>query len=260
MTGTRVVAPRPEPLLILGAGLAGLSMACALLEEGVRAPIVVIDRRTRWDRDRTWCLWQTRPTRFAELASHRWNAWRITAGGRSGVARSRRHPYLHLDSATVYAHALARLAEAPNVELRAGEAVLDVSWDAGAPQVHTSTGHHAAAAVFDALGPGSPLLRSVPRGSVELAQRFLGWEVELDIPVFDPAVATLMDFRGDAMGGLRFLYVLPFSRTRALVEDTSIGGRAVAPPLRRAALEADLREGHAALAVVGDQLKADANE
>jgi lycopene beta-cyclase len=229
-------------MVILGAGLAGLSLACALLEEGVSEPIVLIDRRTRWERDRTWCTWASETTSFAELAGHRWTAWRIAAHGHEAVARSSRHPYLHLDSRDVYEDALDRLARARNVELRSGEAVLEVRGDGESPSVSTTAGTIEASAIFDALGTASPLLRRQPPGEIELAQSFLGWEVELEAPAFDPGVATLMDFRADDHGGLRFIYVLPFSATRALIEDTSIGVRWPTPAERRRVLETELRE------------------
>jgi Brp/Blh family beta-carotene 15,15'-monooxygenase len=53
-----------------------------------------------------------------------------------------------------------------------------------------------------------------------------------------------MDFRagGREDDGLRFMYVLPFTPTRALVEDTSLGGGARSPDDRRAAIAAHLRD------------------
>jgi lycopene beta-cyclase len=119
--------------------------------------------------------------------------------------------------------------------------VLDVSTGRERPVIETSAGTHAASTVFDALGPGSPLLRGQAPGEVELVQSFLGWEVELEAPRFDPQLATLMDFRDDGRRGLRFLYVLPFSPTRALIEDTSIGRATVPPAERRELLEQELR-------------------
>jgi lycopene beta-cyclase len=229
---------------ILGAGLSGLSLACALLEAGVSEPIVLIDRRTTWERDRTWCTWASESMRFGELAGHRWAHWRITAGGAEALGGSSRRPYVHLDARDVYRTALDRLAAAPNVELRTGETVLGVSADRDqAPVITTRTGTIDASTIFDALGPGSPLLSPPVEDDVELVQSFLGWEVELEVPRFDPRVATLMDFRPDGRAGLRFLYVLPFSSTRALIEDTSIGRMPVPPAERRRMLAQELRDG-----------------
>jgi lycopene beta-cyclase len=218
----------------------------------VSLPIVLIDRRRSWERDRTWCTWAVRGTRFTELADQRWHRWRMVAGGREATTGSARHPYLRLDADAVYSAALGRLASAPNVELRSGETVLEIVDGDERPVVRTSRETIDAAEVFDARGMGSPGAHDSPgapgpedraRGvPAALAQRFLGWEVETDRPVFDPGVATLMDFTDVVAGDLRFLYVLPYSRTEALLEDTSIGPRALRSSERRTALESALRE------------------
>ena len=54
-----------------------------------------------------------------------------------------------------------------------------------------------------------------------LRQHFGGWEVVTDRPVFDPNVATLMDFDTEQHGAASFVYVLPESPNRALVEHTT---------------------------------------
>jgi lycopene beta-cyclase len=227
--------------VILGAGLAGLSLARALLAEGLRAPLLVIDRRRAFGRDRTWCWWDVAPTPWTALASRRWPRWRVCLpGAQEAVHEDPAHPYVHLAAPDFYAAALAALDAAPQAELRLGERVLEVDPDPERPRVRTDRETIEAARVYDALAGGSPLLRGRPAGEVELEQRFLGLEVELDRPGFDPGTVTLMDFRGARQdrGGLRFAYVLPFSPTRALVEDTSIGGPRRAPEERRAAVEA----------------------
>ena len=53
-----------------------------------------------------------------------------------------------------------------------------------------------------------------------LRQHFRGWIIETNEPVFNPAEATLMDFRTGQEAGTTFVYVKPFSETRALVEYT----------------------------------------
>lgn len=102
--------------LILGAGAAGLSLACALVDAGVDDPITLVDARTTFARDRTWCLFDVRPTPFVAFATHRWTSWAI--GG--VVGRDDRRPYLRLDSADVYAWAPDRL-ERGAIPMTAGD-------------------------------------------------------------------------------------------------------------------------------------------
>ncbi|MBU3678738.1 MAG: hypothetical protein FGM32_03915 [Candidatus Kapabacteria bacterium] len=62
--------------------------------------------------------------------------------------------------------------------------------------------------------------RDVRPASISLLQHFHGWRVLTDEPMFEPDVATMMDFRVDQSDGVCFVYVLPYGPTEALVECT----------------------------------------
>jgi lycopene beta-cyclase len=53
-----------------------------------------------------------------------------------------------------------------------------------------------------------------------LLQHFRGWVIETDTDFFDPSAADLMNFRTSQEHGCTFLYMLPVSKRRALVEYT----------------------------------------
>ena len=85
----------------------------------------------------------------------------------------------------------------------------------------TTQGEVRARWAFDGR-PASPSPKR--HGEVDWVQHFVGLEVETERPVFDPSVATLMDFRVMDGDDIRFMYVLPLDERRALVEDTFFGG------------------------------------
>jgi lycopene beta-cyclase len=227
--------------VILGAGLAGLSLADALADRGCPAPIVLIDRRGRWSNDRTWCTWLTGPLRYAELSTHRWAAWRTVRGGDEARGRSHAHPYVRIEAATLYDRVLSRLDGLSSCEIRTGEAVLAIDTSGPSPIVQTTREHIEAGLVVDALGASSSLRAPAdPAPGPALSQRFLGWEVCAPAGTFDPQTVTLMDFRASGPDGVDFLYVLPFSGERALVEHTSIGVGGPGAAARRRALATEL--------------------
>ena len=226
-----MTGPQDGPHLILGAGLAGLAFAAALLDEGVEAPIVLLDRRREWTQDRTWCCWDV-GVPHAGLASHRWTEWEVVDASGRAVQSSPRHPYLRLPADALYARLLDRIGGAPNVVLRVGVGVRSVQEEDGEVQVETSEGETLrGGAAYDARGPAAP-----PPGA--LAQRFLGREVRSERPRFTPGRATLMDFRVPQDLGLHFVYVLPFSAHEALVEDTWITPAPVSPARHREEIDA----------------------
>lgn len=249
--------------LVLGAGLAGLTLAQALVEHAPGEPVVIADRRTTFPDDRTWCFWDTGlPQRTRPPVAHRWHRWQLVGRGGTVVEQSSaRHPYTQVRAGAFAEDALARLAAVPEVELRLGERVTVVAPGDDHVALHTSRGTLRGSHAYDAMGGGGPLAQARPDGAIELQQTFLGLEVETATPAFDPAVATLMDFRcgpapgADPSGGLHFIYVLPTSPTRALVEHTTLGPRAVPAAVRRAEIGAYLEAicGAGSFAVVREE-------
>ncbi len=55
-----------------------------------------------------------------------------------------------------------------------------------------------------------------PANEAALYQHFTGWLIETPDDAFDPAAATMFDFRVPERNELRFCYVLPLSTRRAL--------------------------------------------
>lgn len=62
-----------------------------------------------------------------------------------------------------------------------------------------------------------------------LLQHFKGQVIETAAPVFDPETATLMDFRVPQPDFTAFVYVMPFSATKALVEYTVFSEQLLQP-------------------------------
>jgi lycopene beta-cyclase len=56
-----------------------------------------------------------------------------------------------------------------------------------------------------------------------LLQHFKGWHLKVEKPIFDPEHPTMMNFQIAQHNECRFVYVLPFSETEALVEFTVFG-------------------------------------
>ena len=53
-----------------------------------------------------------------------------------------------------------------------------------------------------------------------LLQHFYGLTIKTSTKIFDPFTVILMDFRCDQSHGLHFIYLIPFSENKALVEST----------------------------------------
>ncbi len=222
-------------IAIIGAGLAGLSLAVRLAElSAPRLRILLIDSRKHYVRDRTWSYWSgviQHP--FQAAVSKHWDAWAIATN--EGVVK-RSVPgvrYESLCADAVYELAFNRLHEADNIDIRLGTRIVELEEEGDRITLRLPE-QVQVRQVFDSRVP-------TELGQHGLIQRFLGQEIETEQPVFDPNTALLMDFRVSQQA-THFVYVLPLSAQRALVEDTYFAPPGFCPPDHRATLTAYLAE------------------
>src|SRR5699024_4536719 len=82
------------------------------------------------------------------------------------------------------------------------------------------TKHHIYSAPYIIQSCFDPLEIRESEVHYPLKQHFLGWEITVDNPVFNPDTCTLMDFDESFSGGVAFMYLLPWSPTTGLLEYT----------------------------------------
>ncbi len=211
-------------LAIVGAGLAGTSAALQLAGQASKSGrrIVVFDAGTAPATERTWCYWDVRgseidprvgPLDLRDLVRHRWDRWGVTTrAGRQVLLDAREAPYVRLDGEDFHREAGILLDASPAVTVRRGARVESIEEGEGEVLLRVAGEDWRSSHVIDARGPETREAR--------LFQHFVGWDVEFEHDVLDPRRATLMDFDVDQEGAIRFLYVLPESTRRGLVETT----------------------------------------
>ena len=227
---------------ILGAGCASLSLCYYLLQQGVESPILILDQKSNFTDDRTWCFWDVEPTPFSHLAIHRWNSWSLHAAGKNVVQVTGKHPYLCLTAADFYEYVLEHLAQHENVTLKLGEPAESYKEYGDETYVKTSRNTYIARHVFDGRGlpPGSTVFEEARKEATWVPQKFVGLRLRSEKPVFDPGTCTLMDFEVSQERGLRFVYVLPFSGQEALVENVYLSNAEVSAGEHRQEIRAYL--------------------
>ncbi|HEV7436886.1 MAG TPA: lycopene beta-cyclase CrtY [Pseudorhizobium sp.] len=198
----------PSPLVLVGAGLASALIAqrLSLAIEGL--PILILEASGTPFGEHTWSFHDADVDvcDFAwlkPLIARRWDGQTVR------FPRFRRHlpsGYSSLTSASV----AAAIAGLDNVELRLATPVVSLSGNHIALADGTV---QSASCVVDCRGyrPSNGLVLGY--------QKFLGLEVELREPhgLADPVI---MDATVDQRDGYRFVYLLPQSPTRVLIEDT----------------------------------------
>ncbi|MBL7796981.1 MAG: hypothetical protein JNJ90_10795 [Saprospiraceae bacterium] len=236
-------------IIFAGAGLSGLTLALELARRPAfqGKKMLLIDRDRKQQNDRTWCFWAADDEPLPPVVFKSWDGCRFFASGFETDMDIAPYRYRMVRGIDFYRWATAELERFPNVQ-RVQAAISDL--DAQTGLVHTDIGDFTADLVFNSafvktpvlpeantvyknppfsLLPGRrphtkaaspPRLRASAVKKVFLLQHFKGWIIETPTPAFDPGKVTFMDFRIAQQGETRFVYVLPFSETRALVEFT----------------------------------------
>ena len=206
-------------VVVCGAGAAGLSIAVRL----ARLPLSVtlVDPRDGYARDRTFSFFRGRSHPFEDAIARCYRAIDVV-GRTERVARNvEARPYQVLPADRFYGAALAALSSHERVRLELGTRVVSLR-DLG-PHVEVETDRGALRAALVIEAHGEPASTAARADDVRWVQHFAGLEVEVERPIFEPAVATLMDLRVSQSEGPHFVYVLPETPRHALVEDTHFG-------------------------------------
>jgi lycopene beta-cyclase len=194
--------------VLVGGGLANTLIALRLVEQRPDLNLIVVERGARIGGNHTWCFHSTdlgaRDLAWVDpLIVSRWRSQEVRFARYTRVLST---GYNAVSSERLHATGMARLGDAvwlgaEAVSVTAGEVTLADGRRIGAP------------CVIDGRG-----LRRVAGWHLRY-QKFVGLEVELTEPCRQ-ARPIIMDATVPQIDGFRFMYTLPFSRTRLLIEDT----------------------------------------
>lgn len=208
--------------VIVGAGAAGLSLACHVAHAGWGEKILLLDDGSIPIVPRSWAWWSKGEGLLDSAASTVVDHLNVAGEGWARDLALAPYAYRRISGRELSAVADLYIARNPGYRRVAGT-VASISQDreqcrvavrllGSGDQVEVS-----ARWVFDSVGVGS--VPTQPPASAAFLD-FHGLYIECAQDTFDPATATLMDFRTDQSAGAAFVYVLPTSARAALVERT----------------------------------------
>ena len=209
--------------IMAGGGAAGLSLAYQVYQQSRRRPrILIIDRDRKQHNDRTWCFWTPQATLFDSIVHHVWDRAEVISEDFHRIYDLAPYQYKMIRGIDFYQEVRETLEPLPGITfLHQGvDEIQDSKYGA---QVLVGGKAYVGTWVFDSL---ARLTGGTNSGEEDfnryndLKQHFKGWEIETQTDVFNPDVVRLFDFRTPQKGAMRFFYILPFSRRRAMIEYT----------------------------------------
>ncbi len=218
--------------IIAGAGCAGLSMALRMLNEPQLAQkkIAIIDASKKNENDRTWCFWESGQSFFENIVYHRWSKLVFHTPEKSIPLSISPYQYKMIRGLDFYQHAQTQIQQNHNQIHWIKEKVEAIGNLPNGRAFALANGiEYTADYVFNSIWFEQDRQQFNLGSSFKLLQHFKGWVIETDQPTFNLEEACFMDFRVDQELGTTFVYVLPVSTTRALVEYTYFNEKLLSP-------------------------------
>jgi lycopene beta-cyclase len=204
--------------IISGAGAAGLSLLMRLMQNRAfdNKNILVVDKAPKNGNDHTWCFWEKQPGLFEPVVHHLWKQVHFFSQHYTSLLDLDPYAYKMIRSIDFYNYVHQEAQNHPNIHFIYGN--IEAAGNEGNKGLVVINGsRYTAEYVFNSILFATP---KVPANKHYLLQHFKGFVIETKESVFNPAQATLMDFRISQKNGTSFVYVFPVAENRSLVEYT----------------------------------------
>ncbi len=178
--------------------------------------ILLIDQDAKKTNDRTWCFWDD-SNLYENIISKKWETAIFINNEWSKHLKMNPYQYKMIQGLKFYNLVLDAISKHKNIEF-INQKVIDFEELGHHCLVKTESQNFTCNKIFNSIF-NADLIHNQKRYPL-LQQHFIGWFIKTEKPIFDEKAATFMDFSVNQNGNTRFMYVLPTSKTEALIEYT----------------------------------------
>ena len=205
--------------IILGGGASGLQLAYRLSNHTAftNASILILESNNHKGNDRTWCYWETGDGEWDDLLQNQWNKVQFKSKNVDKIIDLGSASYKMLRSKPYYERLYQSLAKNKSIQIEYARCTGFVD-EGSHVSVSTDKQTFRCSTLFNSAFDWK-VLNKQSRYPV-LQQHFLGWYIKTLHPLFDTETAVFMDFTVPQFQETRFMYVLPYTKTEALIEYT----------------------------------------
>lgn len=202
-------------LIFLGSGCASLSILCRMIDTGKfsEKKILLLDKSPKNKNDRTWCFWEKKEGYFESLVHCQWQQLFFETEKSIIDLDIKPYQYKMIRGIDFYNYCFSKIHQAGNITLQYGN--IEIKKSLKEQKVFLDGKHldTSKAIVFNSIYDSNK-----NENSFYLLQHFKGWVIETADEHFEKA--TLMDFSISQKYGTAFIYLLPLSKKKALIEFT----------------------------------------
>ncbi|RED24840.1 lycopene beta-cyclase [Flavobacterium cutihirudinis] len=205
--------------IFTGAGLASLMTVYKMVLSGKFSDksILLLDKDSKKTNDRTWSFWEKEESTWNSIISKKWDSALFANENFKRDLELEPYSYNKINGLDFYNFVFETLSNQANITFL-HEKVTDINELETHVFVGTEENRYTCNYLFNSIYTKA-FAESQTKYPV-LQQHFVGWFVKTEVEVFSREQATFMDFSVEQKGNTRFMYVLPTSKTEALVEYT----------------------------------------
>jgi len=205
--------------IFTGTGLSALMTVYKMVLSGKFSDksILLLDEDAKKTNDRTWCFWAKEETLWKSVISKKWDSALFANEDFRRDLDLNPYQYNQIRGLDFYDFVFEELSKHQNITFL-NEKVTDINELETHVFVGTEDNRYTCDYLFNSIYTKAFALSQTKYPVLQ--QHFVGWFIKSDTEIFNPDQATFMDFSVEQRGNTRFMYVLPISKTEALVEYT----------------------------------------
>ena len=206
--------------IIIGNGLAGLQLALKMSADVYFKDkhIALIDGSNKNTNDKTWSFWEKNSSQWDAIITKSWNVANIYTSKKHISLALKPYQYKSIRSIDFYNYAKFELQKHSNFSFIIDFVSATTEIEDKKVLVETSSNTYTASHVFDSRIPEDFHLKN--KHYTNIIQHFKGYVIKTEEAYFNDDTFTMMDYRLKDGKQTTFTYVLPFSKTEALIEFT----------------------------------------
>ena len=199
-------------IAILGGGNAGMTLASKLSLASCDKSIIIFEPHSPKLKSATWSTWadDSEVSSLKPYLKGIWKRWKIVGNESEVVHESSDFSYIAIDAAE-YLEGCAKIIDD---EVTLVPSYVETKDIPDGILLLAQEKRFTADLIFDS--------RPANLDENGLKQHFIGWEIEVNQTLTDTDTVTLMDFRADQSRGIHFIYALPLSGNKLIVESTML--------------------------------------
>lgn len=205
--------------IFTGTGLSALMTVYKMVQSGKfnDKRILLLDENTKKTNDRTWCFWTKEEVIWEKSIFKKWDLALFANENFRRDLDLKPYQYNMVRGLDFYNQVFDVISKQENITFR-NQKVTEIEESENLILIQTDSESFSCSKLLNSIY-NKQKVENQSKYPV-LQQHFIGWFIKSEQEVFNSEQATFMDFSVEQKGNTRFMYVLPTSKTEALLEYT----------------------------------------